>query len=382
MSAIANTPNTPSLSAVLIGKLSRVSTRSKADDFMRVLDWAIRCGIPFHEALQTLSSRKISFTSLSVVLMHNPNDWDESINLAVLDIMRGERLSVAMRRLERFLPDHLIAATAAAEDAGNLAAFIQTTARNIRLATLSAKELKSAFTYAVMQFAQIIVMFIFLNLLIVPKFTRIYAEMYEGAELPGITKAVFNVQNTLIQPFAGYAIFAGIVAVASILLFNFSNSFKNAVETCVLKTPWIGSLYADLSLMECAEMFACSLALGDDIVKAAEFAANTTKRVWIRKPLRKFAAEIAEGAKWPDAWERTRLGSPYHAWILRNAAAMENPLRGFAELASILKNEVTRGAALLVKTAELAALIFNAILTGFIVLGLGIGIFSIIYLLV
>ncbi|NOY74976.1 MAG: hypothetical protein GXP32_04190 [Kiritimatiellaeota bacterium] len=382
MTSATPTSHPSPFATVLIGKLSGNRSKSKAEEILSSLDWAIRCEIPLPDALQTLSLRKAAFNSINVTLIHNPADWDASVNLAVLDLRRGEKLSNALKRLRNFLPEHLIAAVAEAEETGHLTQFIEVASKNLHFAILSANEVKAALVYSTIQLIQIILMFCALNLFIVPKFIRIYAELYNGAELPKITRMVYGVQSVFVEHFFGYALFAVLLTIILIILVKTSPPCKKAMELIVLQTPWIGKIYRDISLMECAEMFACSLATGHDIAKAAEFASKTTSRVWMKNRLERFAADTTNGERWPDAWERMRVGAPYHDWILRNAAAREVPLEGFSSLATLLRERVICETAILIKLVELAALVLNAILVGFIVLGLGIGIFSIIYLLV
>lgn len=378
MTSATPLPTTSPFATVLIGKLNGDDYLSKADEVMSALAWAIRCGIPFPDALLTLSSSPIH-SSINVTLIHNSSDWNASVNMAVMDLRKGEKLSNSLKRLNKFLPNHLIAAIAEAEESVRLIEFIQTVSLKIKFTSKLQDEMKAVLVYPVMQLLQIIIMFAALNMLIVPKFTRIYHEFYEGAELPQITQLVFNVQNTLFKPFASHIILIITLIITTIILFKTFHLFRKIIELLILKIPWIGKLYRDISLLECAETMACALASGDDIAKSANFASKTTSRTWLKPHLNRLAENTTRGMNWSDAWEQIKIDSPYHYWILRNAAEREKPMEGFASLATILRESITHETVLLVKSVELAALVFNAVLVGFIVLGLGIGIFSIIY---
>lgn len=379
MYTLCPTPRVSPFATVLCGKLRGDRIKSRAEEVLATLAWALRCEIPFPDALQVLSSKQINYSSINVTLIHNSSDWDACVNLANLDLRRGEKLSISLKRLHKFIPSHLIAAIAAAEDAGHLIEFIQIASKHLRFTNITQRKIKTALTYSTMQLIMITSMFSALYLFIFPKFTHIYAELYGGARLPPITQALFNVQSN-INPILSSVQLLCIITIIIIVISKISPAVKKIGELLTLKIPWIGTVYRNISLMECSEMMAASLATGNDISKAADFTSKTTSRIWLKDRLTQFAVETAQGERWANAWERMRISRPYHNWILRNAAAMERPMEGFSSLGTVLKESVLHETTLLIKAVELAALLINAVLVGFIVLGLGTGIFSIIYL--
>jgi type II secretory pathway component PulF len=112
------------------------------------------------------------------------------------------------------------------------------------------------------------------------------------------------------------------------------------------------------------------LASGKGMAESAELCRDTVARPWLRRRLDRFIAEVRAGEPWADAWARMKLGSPLHEWMVRNAAARENPAEGFFQLTAWLNEEICRKHRLFLRFAEVAGILFNAALVALFVLGM------------
>lgn len=378
---ISPTPyNLPSLSigSTISAKLRGDSSPSKASLIIGALDWALRCNIPFSDALLTLADKEYAPAFLNKVILPKKTDWDLAVNLSVRDLKRGSKLSDALKHMRKFMPHYLLVTIENAEEEQKLKELIPVLSKRIKFKSRILQQRLSVLAYPLMQLVMIIGFFSGLCVFIIPKFERIYEEMLGGKEnLPPITRAVFHVQTFFNENVMTGMCVAAFSAVIFIFCFQLVPPFRRVIEEVMLKIPWVGNEYRNASLMEFSEIMACSLAVGNDIFEAAAFGAKTTKYMWLKSRLNNFVAKVEMGESWPDAWEEEHIGTPFYNWIIRNSASREDPIEGFSSLAAVIEERILFSCNIVTKMTEMGAILLNAVIVGFVVLGMGIALFSI-----
>jgi type II secretory pathway component PulF len=122
-----------------------------------------------------------------------------------------------------------------------------------------------------------------------------------------------------------------------------------------------------LALSELSSGMYVHLASGKGMAESAERCRDTVARPWLRRRLDRFIAEVRAGEPWADAWARMKLGSPLHEWMIRNAAARENPAEGFYQLTAWLSEDIRRRQKNVIRFVDIASVFITAIVLGFVV---------------
>jgi len=101
------------------------------------------------------------------------------------------------------------------------------------------------------------------------------------------------------------------------------------VRNILIAIPWIGREYRDAFLIDLSRLICVYTRLGKDIRDAAVLYRDLTRSRWIRKRVNRFVSAMEAGKSWTDAWDTMGVGTPFEAWVLRNAESREDPASGF-----------------------------------------------------
>jgi type II secretory pathway component PulF len=162
-----------------------------------------------------------------------------------------------------------------------------------------------------------------------------------------------------------------------LIITSFLRFLWGIASSCIGTRPWFLPLpikgfgiFPLLPVSDLSSGMYVHLASGKGIAESAELCRDTVARPWLRRRLDRFIVEVRAGEPWADAWARMKLGSPLHEWMIRNAAARENPAEGFSQLTAWLNEEIRRKHRLFLRFAEVAGILFNAALVALFVLGM------------
>jgi type IV pilus assembly protein PilC len=352
----------------------------KSGKILSALAWGVRCKIPLDDALRTLIVKRGKISSLLRPLFLNKKKiWDYYIELAANDIANGMPLSVAISHLSKYLPPYIPTAIGEAEKRGALDKVLPIMARQMRYISGIYKQRLSAFSYPILQFLYCFGFASFLTTLILPRLARIFEEYYGDQALPGITYAVLNMGPILPIVFVtGFSIF--IYYIIFSFFYKHEPTARIFADFFLIRLPLIGKDLQKIALIELSGSMACYTESGLDIITAAELSRETVRAYWLRKKLGLFIEKTRNGMRWIDAWDELKMGFPFYDWIARNAASREKVSEGFMQMMKWLKSDVSTFSTLFIKIAEVAGILFNATIVGFIVLGVGYGLFNFIYI--
>ena len=354
----------------------------KSARIMSTLAWGVRCNIPLDKALLTLIGKTVKERGWNIVIIWKKSSlWKHSITLAVNDLKNGMPLSVAISHLERYLPPYLPSAIAEAERKEHLAELLPILAKQMNYVSGVYRRRVSAFSYPGLQFFYCFFIASGMIRLVLPRFQRIYEEMYGNHPLPALTTAVFHFGGavSLILPVIG-----GIVIYYFIFRFFYRHEPTARIvgDFFMLPIPFIGKDMKKMALTELAGSMASFTKIGLDVITAAELSRETLSAYWLRKKLDIFIEDTKNGKKWIDAWEDMNLGFPFYNWIARNAASREKVSEGFMQMMKWLRKDISAFSRGFIRTIEVCGVLFNATFVGFIALGVGYGLFNIIYIVI
>lgn len=208
------------------------------------------------------------------------------------DIEGGSSLSSALGRHPLIFEPLYANMISSGEESGRLGEALQ------RLATLGEYEeqvrmrIKAATRYPIMVIAAIIIGFIVLTLLVIPRFAKIYAQF--TTELPVPTKMLIGFNNALVHHWWA----------ALILLPFFCFGFKRLTrlprgrrwwDTMKLKMPVFGPLVLKLSMSRFCRMTGVLMKSGVPMLKILGLAAAGAGNVVIAKAIDQIRESVSEG---------------------------------------------------------------------------------------
>lgn len=364
----------------LLEKSNLYST--KYGQIFSILAWGMRCNIPLDEALLTLRARKYKDNLLNkTIIWERKFYWDRDITRTAEDLKNGIPLSEAITHLKQYFPPYVNSAIKEAERRYVLDKVLPLMARQMRYSIDVYKHRTSSFYYPIICLTQYFGIASGIIVFIIPKLKRLYSEFGDLESFPLITQTVLD--------FPGY--FSSILRfvlwiIPGLALFRFL--YKRVpggrfiIDLFLFHLPFIGRDMKKMALLELAGSMACYTEAGLDIIEAAELSKKTMSSFWLRKRIAVFIEKTRNGTKWIDAWEEMNLGFPFYNWIVGNAASREKVVDGFIQMMKWLKNDISKFSVIFIKCVEIIGLLLNALFVGFIVLGVGYGLFNLIYVVV
>lgn len=164
------------------------------------------------------------------------------------DLSMGDNLSVALEKRRNTFPRLLVNMIKTAEMTGNLIETLDDMVDYYTESESTKKQVKSAMTYPAIVSIFAIVVVVFILVWIVPQFADIYKSF--GSDIPAITKFVLSISEFL----GNYLIYIllAIVAATITFIYLYKNvvSFKQTVQTFIMKLPVFGNIiiYSEVTI--------------------------------------------------------------------------------------------------------------------------------------
>lgn len=309
------------------------------------LAWAVSHGMPLQEALRNLPFYRGLATRLPkwrscVALLRDvlvpfrpllwfPNiRWSWAIRLMIEDLERGEPLSSALEKhLGEYFPGFYVMGVAKAERDGLLETALPVLARQVEYPAAMAGRRKLAYFLSFWRFIIIVPIILLLFVFILPVFKDMYGQF--GGTMP------YDIHTGWTLP----AIVAQLGCFV-ILVFLLLSKIQGLGEYVLLRFPLLGPDFRRFVLSDLARSMAAFVRQGEDLVSAAEWSMKSTRSYWLRRRLEEFVTALRRGVYWPEAWDKIGKGTPLEQWLVRNAAAREDPAAGLELLAEWLQQEI------------------------------------------
>jgi type II secretory pathway component PulF len=341
--------------------------------FADTLSWAVRRGIPLHEALKTLPfykrmpvSASASVFVLSLIFRRRvirflghymPSlfalSWSARIRLLTKALNKGENLGPSLQRyFKSLLPDFYILGVTKAEAQRRLDIALPLLADQLNYPAGLSIKLQQEVTLVLTKIISSAGILIFLCMTIVPKFAMIFSDL-SGASPAFALPFDLHTIAVALQ-------WLGILVVILLVL----PKLGAGGEYMLLRIPIAGTIMKRVRLADAARSMAAFTGLGCDITVAAEWSTEAARSHWIKGRLAVFLQKVRSGARWEDAWCSMEIDSPLDQWVIRSAASREDPVSGFELLAEWLHQDLYASVCRLERWIDPLTTIVTAILVG------------------
>lgn len=185
-------------------------------------------------------------------------------------IKKGIALSDAMELLGRAFPSMLINMVKAGEASGRLDETMEKMADYYEKETRLAKNIKSAMTYPIILASLTVIVTVVLMTFVVP----LFADIFEGMELPAITRVVMGISNGLTGNFVYVVIAAALLCLAIYFIMQIE-SVRFSIDKLKLKIPIIGKLLKIIYTARFSRTLASLYSSGLSIINALQISKDT-----------------------------------------------------------------------------------------------------------
>lgn len=193
-------------------------------------------------------------------------------------IKKGIALSDAMELLGKTFPPMLINMVKAGEASGRLDETMEKMADYYEKDTRLTKSIKSALTYPIILAVLTVVVAVGLMTFVVPMF----ADIFEGMELPAITRVVMGISNGLTENYIQVIIAVALIFIAIYFIMQVEK-VRFALDKFKLKIPIIGKLLKIIYTARFSRTLASLYSSGLSIINALQISKDTIGNRYLTK---------------------------------------------------------------------------------------------------
>jgi len=260
--------------------------------FCREVRTLLRAGMTVVEAVETLSARE------------RLANQSESLAAAVLsNLQQGQALSAALNSIEG-VPTVLVAAVRAGERTSNLAEALDDYLRFDEMIEGLRRQVISAAIYPALVTALGIGISLFLLLVVMPNFARMYQNLRSG----GTGTGAFMIRiSTFISENRSIALTALIVVLAALTFWVASGAMRHHASRLVIAVPWIRARITDFQLAMLYQALALLLKGGYPMTEALAVASKSALSEQLRDSLHRTLADVERGGSISQALASAQL---------------------------------------------------------------------------
>ncbi len=281
--------------------------------------------------------------ALDVIVNSEKNRRYKKIYRAILtDLYGGASLADSMRSFKAF-PEVVVNMVASGEKTGKLDwAFAKISEVYAKQMALSSK-ITSAFSYPAFLFALMIVLFVIMTTVVLPKFSNMYATF--GAELPEITMAVMAISDFLLN--YGLILLAVILLIAGIfyLLLRFNKNFARYTSRTALRVPVFGRLALVSNTCNFSQISCALLMAGVEVVESVRIASTVVKNNFLRGAILSCLEGVSQGSTLHTAFQKLHIFEPLFISMIQigeEASMLPDTFQKMADLYEAESNEATK----------------------------------------
>jgi len=242
----------------------------------------------------------------------------------------GQTLDAAVAEQGRRVPEHLRCMLAASATSGRFSQVLQQLSTVERNRLTMNRRLRLMLAYPAILLAAAILLILFLSFIIVPQFTKIFADF--GADLPRLTQLIIRVFSS----FGGLVVLAASAALVLVVLVAAALkphlAFVQRMAYCV---PGVGPCWRFRGLAEFSRMMALLLDMNVPLPQALRAIASGLRESDLRAACRRMAELVEAGVPFSEALARFRAFPvtfrPLVEWGERQRA-LPDAMRGITEM--------------------------------------------------
>jgi MSHA biogenesis protein MshG len=234
--------------------------------FTKQLFTLMKAGVPFLTSLEALAEQASSEKMRGV------------IKDLYVSVESGKSFSEALTKHNSIFNKLYISTVRAGEISGQMEEVLQRMVKVMEYDKETKDKIRSAMRYPIIVVCALVLAFVTLILLVVPKFATMFEKM--GAELPLPTKILIGINDV----FQGYGIFIfGFLAAAVLGFMKWKSTEKGRQtwDTWIIKIPVFGDLVLKNSMSRFARMFETLNRSGLPILQTLEIVSETVGNVFV-----------------------------------------------------------------------------------------------------
>lgn len=228
--------------------------------FTKQLNTLLKAGVPFLTALEALTEQASS------------NKMREIIQDLYVSVESGKSFSEALANHSKIFNKLYISSVKAGEISGQMEEVLDRMTTVMEYDKETRDKIRSALRYPMIVVSALIIAFVVLILLVVPKFTSMFEKM--GADLPLPTKILIGM-NDFIQSYGLIVLPAIIISIIVFMKWKATEKGGRIWDSQVLKLPVIGDLILKNSMSRFSRMFETLNRSGLPILQTFEIVSET-----------------------------------------------------------------------------------------------------------
>lgn len=288
-------------------------------DFTRQLVTLLKAGVPILASLETLSGQA-----------DNPA-FAEIVMQVASDIAGGMDLSAALAKHPKVFSELYVNAVKAGEAGGVLDEVLTRLTGVMKRDAEVRRQVKSALRYPIIVVTGMVIAFLVMVTVVVPKFAKIFAQV--GMELPLPTKLLIFVANVLFNYYWLIALVVGAV-VFGVRKYLSTETGRYRYDAFILKTPIFGPLVLKTAMTRFTSMFETLSRSGLPILQIFHIVSNTIGNKILGEALLKAAEGIEHGRGVAVSLAETNLFPPLVVRMIsvgEESGAIDDMLGNIAE---------------------------------------------------
>jgi type II secretory pathway component PulF len=257
--------------------------RIKDDDlifFTRQFQTIIRSGIPMVSGLRALEEQT------------NNERLSAAIEAVGQDIDKGQSLSDALSRHKGIFSELYVGMVRAGELSGNLEEVLERLSGVLEFQMKTKEMLKSAMRYPVFVVVTLVIAFVVLVNVVVPKFAPIFKSSKIALPLP---TQVLLLINDIFQKYTVVAIAVAFVLVVSFLLYKRTAIGNYTFDRFKLWVPMIGDIILKICMGRFAFILENMVRAGIPIIKTLDIVSRSVGNEYVAEKVREIAVSIEKG---------------------------------------------------------------------------------------
>jgi len=333
--------------------------------FTRQLATLINAGLPLLRGLRVLYKQE-----KNPALKRAVSDMSESIE-------SGSTFAEALAQQPRIFNKLFVNMVKAGELGGVLDVVLLRLAEFMEKSQKIKSKVISAMVYPVVVLIMATAILIFLMVFIVPKFEKIFSELLEGAELPGLTQFVMGVSRTLTTRLP-FVIIGIIILIVLLKILGKMKAGRYVVDTVKLHTPLFGALVQKTAISRFARTLGTLMNAGVPVLQALKIVGDTVDNAVISKAVTSIHDSVKEGENMAPPIEASRVFPPIVVSMVEVGEETGALPEMLIKIADSYEDEVDNAVAGLTSVIEPILIIFLALIVGTIVIALFMPLVSII----
>jgi len=253
-----------------------------------------KAGIPLEKGLRALAS-DVSSKSMRRLI-------DDIAG----ELEAGVSIEQAFEKRQKAFPALYGRILKAGVETGRLSEMLTSLNRHLEMANQTRRIVFEAMSYpaVILVLGSIIITAVFL--VVIPQFASVFTEMFEGAQLPALTRLILGMARNVLP----FWITVGLLVAAVLFVFralSASSAGRRFKESLFLKLPVFGRVYYSSMLSRMAEAMAMMVAAGCDMPACLRLAAGTAGSEKLLLESEALASQIEQGANILEAGQFCRV---------------------------------------------------------------------------